>query len=874
MRTPSIDEIRRRLQGYRLSIVPYCHADWAWTHTRHWHEVRYVKVMDDVLDILDAQDEEGVPADAPEAFRWYLDVYVAEVAPYLEARPERYEELRRRVSEGRLAVCGGYANVRVNHAEGETFLRSLIYGRRKFRELFPEADLSVHSDLVDVAVAHPQLPQVLSQAGYRGYQFWRPHQALDAKGIPHHFVWQGLDGSQVLCSRGRYSGLVGVDYAADDLRERWPEVVEFWWQNLLEAKVARAPVQILWLQHGADDSRPLRTNCHNDQPLDLPAVVTEWNQRETSSMRFATPVEVFRELEAVRERLPVVKGTLDPCDVSHKAALCGANSLWSLRRECGRAIPVVEMLDAIAVGLGAARRKPVEVQQECEGLWKSLLTFSCHASQWGFEDDARYFHSLAQSTHFRVREHQREALRELAGQIAWPDNAVAAAFNALPHERVATVPLRLTFVESDRGPIPAPLRLVDGRGEEVPYQVLDKMGRGPVDWELDTMAQVTLPAGGWNTVRWERSQPALCADAQTSPDRVENEFVELHFRLGRLMRIVDKGTGIEWDAPERTPFGHLCAYEVDTTGQLWMGPIIGQSDARWGSWDVVERGPVRWSVRSEGRLGPHRATLEARLYRGERRVEFHAQIECAGMDGFIASHLPYPGPGRVHGDMPFCVEEKDLAHEPYVGIERQRPGMFIAQSFVDWADGRKGMAYVSHDGDRYYVLDEDSNTLRHILINTFKRREEGWERHINQWADCVGTHEFTYSLIPHEGSWRDAQLWRVAHALRDQPLQAWPTARGKRPPYQSLVSVEPGNVTLSALYVEGDRILVRLFENAGREAEATLTLPFGVGDAQVVDLLGEPSDGAEPQVEGSRIMLRMRPWQIATVAVPLGEEKK
>jgi len=867
MRTPSIDDIRKRLEGYRLFIVPYCHADWAWTHTRRWHEMRYAKIMDEVLDILNAQDSEGVPADAPDAFRWYMDVYVAEVAPYLEARPQRGDELRRRIREGRLAVCGGYANVRVNHAEGETFLRSLIYGRRRFRELFPEADLSVHSDLVDVAVAHPQLPQILSQAGYRCYQFWRPHQALDAKGIPHHFVWEGLDGSRVLCSRGCYSGLVGPDYVPEDLDERWPEVVESWWEGLLEAKVEHAPVEILWLQHGADDSRPLRTNCHRDQPLDLPAVVREWNRREASSMRFATPVEVFAELEAVRDRLPVVKGTLDPCDVSHKAALCGSSSLWSLRRECGQAIPVAEMLDAIAVGLGVSRREPAELQQECEGFWKSLLTFSCHASQWSFEDDARHFHSLAQSTHFRVREHQRETLRDLAGRIAWPDQAVAAIFNPLPRERTAAVPLRLTLVESDQGPIPTPLRLVDGRGEEVPYQVLDTMGRGPVDWELDTLAQVQLPAGGWNTVRWERAEPKRCADAEASPDRMENEHLELQFRLGRLMRIVDRDAGVEWDAPERTPFGHLCAYEVDTTGQLWMGPIIGQSDARWDSWVVIERGPVRWAARSEGRMGPHRARLEARLYRGERRVEFHAEIDCAGMDGFIASHLPYPGPGRIHGDMPFCVEEKDLAREPYVGIERQRPGMFIAQSFVDWVDDNRSMAYVSQDGDRYYVLDEDSNTLRHILINTFKRREEGWERHINRWADCVGTHEFTYSLVPHEGDWREARLWQESHALRERPILAWPTASGKEPLWQSLISVEPDNVTLSAFYVEGDRILARLFENAGRQAEATIALPFVPSAAQVVDLLGEPSDGAQPQVNGRQVELLMRPWEIATVSL-------
>ncbi len=279
--TLDMSMVRERLRGTQIVVVPYCHADWAWTHSRRWHQARYVLVISEVLDTLNEQDAAGVPADAPHAFRWYLDCWRTELAPFLVAHPERIEELQRRVAEGRVAVCGGYSNVRINHVPGETFVRSMTLGRRELQWLFPEADLSVHADTVDVAVGHPQMPQLLRLAGYEALRFWRPHDALNEKGIPHQFVWEGLDGSQVIAQRGSYGGVVVDSYAPEDFRERWDDVVGAWWEGQLAEKRDRTPVDILMVYQGADDSRPLRSHFNQDKPLDFVGLIEEWNARAT-----------------------------------------------------------------------------------------------------------------------------------------------------------------------------------------------------------------------------------------------------------------------------------------------------------------------------------------------------------------------------------------------------------------------------------------------------------------------------------------------------------------------------------------------------------------------------------------------------------------
>lgn len=860
------DTARERLKGRRAFIVPYCHPDWAWTHTRHWHEMRYVLAIDEVLDILNEQDRAGVPPDAPHAFRWYMDVFCTQFDLFRRARPKQLKELRRRIAEGRVAVCGAYSNVRINHVEGETFVRSLIYGRRAFAEHLPEADLSVHADSVDTAVGHPQVPQLLTQAGYPYFQFWRPNDALHVKGVPYYFVWEGLDGTRVLCNRGCYGGIISPVYV-EGRSENWDGILEAWWRHTLEDRADHSPADIMVAYHGCDDARPLRLPPHSDAPLDLPGVIEEWNRREDSSLRFATPVDVFRELEKLRHELPVVRGTLDPCDVGYNAAWSGSRGLWKLRSECARTIGAAETLSALAQAAGVEKPRASALQVGYESLWRDTLLVSAHAIQWLFQNDFDELYELAQLTLADARRRQHQTLEALTDRVALPRNAVSIHFNTLPHEREAVVPLRVTFVEGDKGGVPEALRLADAEGEELPYQILDRMNRGDMTWEMDTLVQLRLPACGWNVVCWQEQQPSFAPDGPDEPNAIENEAIRLEFHLGRLMRIVDKDTGITWQAPEHTPFGHLRAYQVDTTAPLHVGPIIGQLDARWESWRVTERGPVRWTVCSEGLVGPHKAALETRLYRGERRVEFRAEIEWAGMDGFIASHAPYPGPGNLVGDMPFCVEEKDLSEEPYVGIERQRQGLFIAQSFVDWSDDGQALAYVSHDGDRYYVLDEERHALAHILVNSVRRPADTWEQHVNQQMEGEGRHEFTYSLIPHTGPWRDAELWRVAAELRTQPLTAWPRASGRLAPRHSLMSVSPANVSLSACYVEGDKTLIRVFENAGIATLAKITLPAKLTGAQVVNLLGEPMPGAKMKRRGSTLSINLQPWQIVTLAV-------
>ncbi len=880
--------------GCTILVVPYCHADWAWTHSRRWHEIRYVLAVDEVLDIMAAQDAAGIAPGAPEAYRWYTDCWRTQIATFLETRPERHGELRRRIAEGRIAICGGWANLRVNHVPGELFVRGMVLGRRQWRQAFPDADLRVHSDIVDVAVGHPQLPQLMRLAGYDYLQFWRPEEALNAKGVPHQFIWEGIDGTRIIAARGCYGGLAQPVLAPADAAERWDEVVARWWETTLRYKLEHTPIGLIWAQRGSDDARPLRTHPGDDAPMDLPAIVRAWNEREASTMRFATPVEAFAEVEARCDALPVIRGTLDPIDVAYNAAWGGARGLWRLREGCAREIGIAEGLHALlnASGVpaptandnGRAAWERWPSGGPCNGvawgqggldeLWRDALTFSAHAIQWLFQEDFDEMYALAQSTFARARRAQQDALAMLAARVNCPDDAQHLLMNPLPREREVTVPVRLTFVRGEEGGAPEPMRLLDGAGREVPWQALRALRHVGNTWEWDALARVTLPAGGWTVLRAERGGGDRLASPPwpLSPSRrggsedssITNGLLTLRFDRGRLVRI--EGVSGEWTAPADTPFGHLRAYDVDTTKPLHVGPIVGRTDAVWASWRVTEAGPLRWAMRSEGAIGACPAALEARLYADERRVEFSVEVEWDGRGGFLAAHLPYPGRGEIAGDMPFCVEGKPLWAEPYVGIERTRPGMFIARSFVDWTAGERGMAYISHDGDRYFIMDLEANVLQHILINSVREPYAEWEESVNRQMRGEGRHEFSFSVVPHEGGWREARLWQLSEALRTPVLRTRPLGRGELPMAGSALAITPETVALSACYADRERVLIRALDTTGEGARARIELPFDVVRAEIVDLNGEPM-ADEVTVDGREVRVELGPWQIVTVAL-------
>ncbi|MBC7329782.1 GNAT family N-acetyltransferase [bacterium] len=828
----------------KIFIVPYCHPDWAWTHTRLWHERRYDLVFNEVLDIISQHPN----------FRWYMDNYLCQLTPFLKRSPKRIKELRERIKEGKIAICGGYSNIRPNMVEEETYIRNLIIGKEKFRSLFPEANLSAHGDAVDVAVGHPQMPQVLSLAGYRYFIFWRPEVALNHKEIPYEFIWEGLDGSRIIAHRACYGGLCTKDMLPDDFRDRWEEIKALWWEREIGYRAVLSPTGLIWISHGNDDARPLRA-LWTDEEMELLAFVEEWNKRENIPMVFATPLEFFKEIN--KEELPIVRGSLDPCDVCYNAAFGGSLGLWKLRIETDKELRLGEIWSAIAKALGYSW------EANCfQPLWENLLNYSAHATQWLFQEDFDNLYSLAQQTIGKAKGIKIKALKDISNHISPKEKEVIVAFNPLPWERRIYIPMVLSFPQK----IPPFIRLKDGTGREIAYQRIREVGLS--GWELEVLTRVFLPPLGYNTITVETEKPK---------DLEEGSFLQPIWQGGEIIGFREEEIGEVKLEKGDVGFGGLVLFLVDVTAELHMGRILDKRKVEWDAVEKVNDGPLFKSFLRRGKVNSHKIEQKIHLYSGEKRIEFETLIDWRGEDGFIALVNPLPFEGELYGDTPFAVERKDLSEEIYGpvegsggNIERWRKGAFFVRSFIDWSDSQKGIAYISHDGDRYFIFDEEDRAIYHILINSIITCE-GWEKDINYQRKGVGLHHFKGSILLHKGDWREGKVYKQALLLRHPPDLIFMDGEEKEslspilPPIFSFLSLEPENLVLTAFYFhEGDYYL-RFYEIEGKSTEAKVKLPFKIKEAIAVDFLGNFLKGPEIEIKGNELSLKVEPWKIITL---------
>ncbi len=359
------DNWRDWLRGKTIHLTFYCHSDWQWTCSRDWHRDRYTITMQEALDLLERTADFSMVIDTPNEF---FDVIREKI-------PERLDEIKARVKEGRIGIAPcGIANGRPTQIGDETFVRNLALGKEYFRRLFPEADLSVfHS--VDISIGHAQMPQVLRLAGFANYRAWRPEGPLDAKGVPRQFRWRGLDGSEVVVVRRTYGGLAGGGLLPQE-GEDWDVAAARMIEHLVgdQFNERLQPTDHLISYVGMDDARPFRIG-HGDEPYDLTDFLATWRQREEASIVFDTPAQLFAAVRAQQDRLPVVEGVIDPCECHYNMGWGGVNGMWWLRRQTDASLCGAETWCALASQYGETYP-----EEELQRLWRDHLTYQPHAA--------------------------------------------------------------------------------------------------------------------------------------------------------------------------------------------------------------------------------------------------------------------------------------------------------------------------------------------------------------------------------------------------------------------------------------------------------------------------------------------------------------
>jgi alpha-mannosidase len=795
-------------------------------------------------------------------YKFTLD-QVAYFKPFLERFPEREADFRRFIAEGRLQIVGGM-DVMPDDVKpgGELFVRQLQYGKQYCREKLG-VDVTV-GWFLDTFGHHPQLPQILRLAGYESFWFAR---GVANENTPCEFLWRGIDGSEIpaFYLPHSYGLFYGPPRKYSDFRSFFQRRFDALNGNALgPERVGLA---------GADVSEPERY---------APALVRQFNLDPSApfAIRYSTPTE-YEAVVARRPNPPVLEGDFNPI---FQGTYSSRIELKQWTRNLEQLLLTAEKLDSLSDWLGA----PSDHQMLWRA-WEPVLFNQTHDLASGVMTDAVYedtTRSYAFSERL-AREMIDTAWRNVAARIDTSGEGIPVViFNPLGWNRS-------DFAEVEIGlasPGVKDISLADDAGNSVPVQYLhaDRYGDGGLKKVRLAFVARDIPGLGYSTYRvvpLERpGKPEETAETGAGTDSIENEFYRIAFNpaTGELTSVFDKSAN--WEALSGP--GNVVSRQIDK-GDLWelyRGLDGGSHIAMTNQQAVPKPGQALFSNEEPAKTGTTRRgpvfsefsvshpfangsfVTRVRLYAGLRRIDIETRL--VNNEKWVRYQALFPTTirnGRNFQEIPFGAVERPA------GIE------FPAQNWVDYSDGRHGVALLNFGLPGNLVAD---GTLMLSLMRSHNLGAYGYgggyEPGMSSETGFELGQEITlhYALVPHSGDWRQAAIYRAGLEFV-HPLTVRKEAphAGSLPKQWGLLEISPPSVMLTAFKPgPGGTVVLRVYEASGQPAPSvTVKLRARIIAARETGLLEDA--GSELKVENDTVRFDLRPFEIKTIKLTLAPAK-
>ena len=300
---------------------------------------------------------------------------------------------------------------------------------------------------------------------------------------------------------------------------------------------------------------------------------------------------------------------------------------------------------------------------------------------------------------------------------------------------------------------------------------------------------------------------------------------------------------------------------------------------------VLERGPVRgalvidrryaWPARlaadgtRSAELEPVLVTTRVELCQGEPFARLHLSWENRSSDHRLRLHVPLGRPSETsHAEGQFAVVERGMRPEAGTAGEYPIP-TYPASGFVDAG----GAAVLLTRAMEYELLagGELALTLLRAIgllsrnVHPYRDEPAGPQLETPA-AQCLGPAEVSLAVMPHDGSWHDADLVAAAERYRHPMVhRAGTGAAGVvLPASVEGLSVQGRGVAMTSLRRRGEWLELRLVAETSTDTTALVgAVGAPVMFARSCDLLGRDAEALP--VQDGVLRLPMRAWQIMTV---------
>ncbi len=776
---------------HNLTAVGYAHLDTAWLWPLAETRRKAVRTFTTTLRLMeDYPDYKFVSAQAVH-LDWMKELY-----------PLLYEKLKARILAGQLILAGGaWVEPDCNIPSGEALVRQFLFGQRFYRHEFGITCTEFWNP--DVFGYSAALPQIILGAGARYFLTQKLSWNQFNKPTSHTFLWEGLDGSQVL-----------THFPPADTYNSMANVTEVLRSSLRFKDHDRARESMLVFGYGDGGCGPtpeMLEQLKRMQDVDgLPRVtqrpVTEFFARCEADIQ--DPVTWVGELYFELHRATYTTQARNKRDNRRSELL----------------LRDVEFLAALANQTRAASYPTAELNR----LWKLVLLNQFHDILPGssitevYQDSALQYADVL-SSGADLRQQALDTLFTPAGLV---EELIAVNTLSAPRSEVVELPAEQATLQ------------LAASGNPLAIATVPAMGYAVIDPAIAPAVPVTL--------------------VETADEFVfENASLRAVFqRDGQLVSLLDRATGRESIAAGAMA-NHFVffddrpnnweAWDVDIFHLEKRDEVPGARSAR-----VLEAGPLRAALEFEYALSSQSWLKQVvSLSALSSRLEFANDAEWQERRRFLKVEFPL----AIHAEQ--ATYEVQFGHV-------QRPTHFntswdmarfevCGHKWADLAEPGFGVALLT---DSKYGYGAHSNVLRLSLLRGPLSPDP--------LAD-LGRHHFRYALYPHAGDFRTAGVVDEGYRF-NVPLLLQPAHRGPdQPASLSFFQVDQPNVVIDTVKQAEDSAdwIVRLYESHGARCRVRLSSPLPVRSVVRCNLLEDEGD-VLPWQDGG-VTMDVLPFKIITL---------
>ena len=825
------EEIYEKMGGWDevvATCIGHTHIDVAWLWTIDQVRQKSCRSFATVLKLMEEYPNYHFMSSQPKLYSFVK-----------ERHPEVYEKIRQRVKEGRWEPDGGmFVEADCNIASGEALVRQFVHGQRFFKEEF-----GVDNEILwlpDVFGYSAALPQILQKCGIPYFMTTKISWNEFNKMPYDTFEWEGIDGSRVLThfvptrdyNKAAVEGGTETEHFTTYNGYINPSQMKGAWarysQKYLNEEV------LCSFGFGDGGGGPTKDMLENQRRLakGLPGM---------PRTKMSTAKEFFHVLDkhvTDKKYLPTWVGELYL--EYHRGTYTSMARNKKFNRKAEFAYQNEEMyamLDAQTAG-GAYPEKELH-----EG-WEVILRNQFHDILPGSSIKEVYDDSKAEYEGIFA---ENKALTDAT--LAH----IAAGVKAPKHSLVVYNPNSAAAYDLVTFTVP------DGMGEPAVYDGETKLAVQKTADGAYVFFAAGVPGKGYKTYIVKEEAADTTPSMEVSTEVMENEFFKVEYNeKGQFAKIYDKKANRDVLKPGKA--GNVIVSYEDRPHNYDAWDVNNYYTEK--SWDidqvsameVVENGPVRACVKVERKYLDSTITQFIYLYHDIPRIDIKNVIDWKEHQIFVKDYFPID----VHtNEATFDIQYGNVKRDTHDNTSWDFAKFEVCHH--KWMDVSEDGYGVSMLNDCKYGVGVRNGVIGMSMLKS--------AIHPNPEADKE-LHEFTYSIYPHQGGWREAGTVKQAYQINNPLTYSWKENEGGTlAPEYSLVSSDKDNAVIEVVKKaeDSDAVIVRLYECYNRRTPVTLI--FGKELTSVVEC-NMMEEGADPvEFTGNQATFEMKPYEIKTLKV-------